>query len=268
MRIGIVAADLRQKMVAEAFKRKNETVEWITDTETDLPDVIVLGMPVSDDGVYTFGSGIRLTDLFDKIKGKKVFGGRVSDDVRRLAEQYGISVQDYFKREEMTVRNVIPTVEGAIQIAMEQTDETLHGMKILICGFGRIGKLLALRLQAFGASVTVCARKPEDFAWCDAFFLPSSDYGAFEKKCRQSKVIFNTVPALLFDRKLIEKLSNEQLIIDLASTPGGVDSKAISANSVRHIHALALPGKVAPRTAGEIICKTIYDMLKEENTLD
>lgn len=51
------------------------------------------------------------------------------------------------------IMNAVPTAEGAIQIAMEQTDVTLHGLPVLVIGHGRIGSLLARRLAALGAKV-------------------------------------------------------------------------------------------------------------------
>ena len=64
----------------------------------------------------------------------------------------------------------------------------------------------------------------------------------------------------------IEKLSllnPSALIIDLASKPGGVDFESASLMGIKTIWALSLPGKVAPVTSGEIIAKTIRNILTE-----
>ena len=45
--------------------------------------------------------------------------------------------------------------------------------------------------------------------------------------------------------------------------PGGVDYEAAQKFDIKAIHALSLPGKVAPKTAGEIIKNTIYNMIEE-----
>ena len=52
-------------------------------------------------------------------------------------------------------------------------------------------------------------------------------------------------------------------MIDLASAPGGVDHQAAEELGIRVIPALSLPGRVAPKTAGEIIKETIYHMMEE-----
>ena len=75
------------------------------------------------------------------------------------------NIIDIMKCEELAVLNSISTAEGAIQIAMEETNHTLHDSNILILGFGRIGKVLAKMLNAIGANVYCEARKNEDLAW-------------------------------------------------------------------------------------------------------
>ena len=54
-----------------------------------------------------------------------------------------------------------------------------------------------------------------------------------------------------------------QEILDLASKPGGVDQTAAGELGLAVIWALALPGKVAPVTAGAAIQTAIYNMLQE-----
>lgn len=60
------------------------------------------------------------------------------------------------------------------------------------------------------------------------------------------------------------KIATNALIIDLASLPGGVDFESAKRMGIPTIHALSLPGKVAPKTSGEIIKNTIFNILEEE----
>ena len=68
---------------------------------------------------------------------------------------------------------------------------------------------------------------------------------------------------LIFDRKILEKLGTETILIDLASKPGGVDFKSAGEIGIKAIWALGLPGKTAPVTAGEIIAETVENIIKE-----
>ena len=72
------------------------------------------------------------------------------------------------------------------------------------------------------------------------------------------------MPHLIFNSHLLAKIASDALVIDLASIPGGVDFEACGRLGIRVIHALSLPGKSSPKTAGEIIKDTIYNMLEEE----
>jgi dipicolinate synthase subunit A len=62
---------------------------------------------------------------------------------------------------------------------------------------------------------------------------------------------------VILDRSKLELLNKEVLIIDLASKPGGVDRDAANDLRIKTIWALALPGKVAPQSAAQIIKHTI-----------
>ena len=267
MHIGMFEADARQKAVFAAFAAEHLEVEWIRELDgVKKYDFTVLPMPISADDTTVFENGLPLERVFSALSGRRVYGGRANDAVRRLAAARDVRLYDDFTREEMTVLNVIPTVEGALQIAMEQTDHTLHGSHILVCGFGRIGKLLAARLHALGAFVTVSARKESDLAWCTAYGYNSVPHGALRGVLPEQDIIFSTVPARVFDAALLARVPPATLMIDLASAPGSIDFGKAQSYGIRALAALALPGKVAPRTAGEIICKTILNMYKEEDT--
>lgn len=61
----------------------------------------------------------------------------------------------------------MPTAEGAIQLAMEELPITLHGARVLVIGYGRLGRVLADRLAGLKARVSVAARRYADLAWAE-----------------------------------------------------------------------------------------------------
>ena len=70
---------------------------------------------------------------------KKVFCGMLSR-LQSTSDLWSrIDASDYFEREEFTVKNAVPTSEGAIAIAMREYPGTINGAKCLVAGFGRIG---------------------------------------------------------------------------------------------------------------------------------
>ena len=81
------------------------------------------------------------------------------DPAEALLQARGISFYDYAKDEALLLQNAELTAEAALALLLEQLPGSLAGSRILLCGFGRIGKLLARKLKALGADVTVSARK-------------------------------------------------------------------------------------------------------------
>lgn len=230
-------------------------------------DVLVLPMPVSDDGVLVNAPYSRrnlpLAGFIPLMKpGGIVLGGKFGK-AKELFREAGIETADYLDREELSTRNAVPTAEGAIQIMLEEMPRTLFGSKVLVLGFGRIGKRMADMLHKLGAEVTVAAREVSDRAGAEMLGCRSIRYAELPDRAGAFDVICNTVPAKVVTADVLEAMQPETLVLDLASKPGGVDLEAAQTLGRRVVWALSLPGKTAPVTAGEIIAKTITHMLEE-----
>jgi len=286
MTFSIIGGDLRQIALALKLKEDGYDVRIFGfDKELEINglqkakdiseaasvDIVILPLPVSSDQTTVNApfsdSEIQLDSLIKNLNEKAtVFGGKIPKSMCGACEEKGIGVFDYFDREELSIANAIPTAEGAIEIALSEMPYTLHKSPCLVIGYGRIGKILADRLKAFGADVTVSARKYSDFAWIEANGYKKANSLKLEE-IGKYRVIFNTVPAMILTRKELEKIPEESLIIDLASKPGGVDFALAKELGVKVIWALSLPGKTAPITSGEIIKETILNILREKEGL-
>lgn len=281
--VGIVGGDKRYLFAAEAFVRDGYDVKlfgfsklsgagafFLSNDISDLKScetVIFPLPPVRTDGKINapFSNKPLAFDvnMLEIIKDKTVFCPMKEKVTDILPDFENITVYDYFKREDFTLLNAYLTAEGALQTALNSFEGSILNSRILVCGFGRIGKCLAKILRDLKADVYVSARKPEDFAK-----ITMNGYHPMNteqlREIRGFDIVFNTVPALIFDEKLLENTDKNTLIIDLASLPGGVDKAAALSLDLDIIHALALPGKTAPKTAGEIIKNTIVKMLEED----
>lgn len=288
-RFCIIGGDLRQVELANALAEKGygvwafgfQDVEFhpsVKKAESlseamDKAHVIILPLPCSVDGqtvnTFFYHEKVLLSDVFERMSKQQILlGGKVDEKLQKLLEIYNIYYIDYFEREEMTVLNAIPTAEGAIQIAMEELPTTLHSSDCLVLGFGRVGKALSNMLRGIGANVSVAARKYEDLAWIGAYGARPLPIKDLKEHIGDYDVVFNTVPAVLLDEDMLKCLKRECLVIDLASKPGGVDFDTASTLGIKAIWALSLPGKVAPRTAGNIIMTTLLNILEELGVLE
>ncbi len=221
---------------------------------------IVLPVPTSKDGktVYTPLSTdeILLKDIVSAADRKTVFftaGTRIG-----AAYEY-----DYLSREEFSLLNALPTAEGAIKCAIENTNHTLWGSRCLVIGFGRIGKILCKNLSAFGATVATTYRRAETKALIDAESYECIDAKNLGDTLNSYDIIFNTVPSVMLGEYELSKVKGDALIIELASAPFGVCAAAAEKQGIRLITASGLPAKTAPVTAAKIIFMTINNILKE-----
>lgn len=177
-----------------------------------------------------------------------------------ICERLSLPLCDYFLREELVVKNAALTAEGAVSLLLGRTGGSISGTRVLLCGFGRIGRLLALRLRALGAEVTAAARSPADRAWAQAIFvgavsLDRADPSDFD-------IVINTIPAPVLGESFIEK-AGSALLVELASPPYGFDTECAARLGRELLLASALPGKIAPEAAAMAIRDTIYGILEE-----
>lgn len=281
LNVWVVGGDMRQAKLAElladdghtvhtwALERAEEDLELEPDLRRAvLADCVILPLPAAGEGGLLNAplsrEKVLLNDVISALRpGQVVCAGRVSPELRLQAEEQGLRLYDYFAREELAVANAVPTAEGAVQIAMEELPITLHGARVLVMGFGRLAKLVAHRMNAMGARVSVAARKWPDLAWAEAYGYGAEHMENLDGYLCGYDLVVNTVPSRVLGEERLADLKHDCLIIDLASKPGGVDFEAASQLGVRVIWALSLPGKVAPVTSGKIIRNTIYNILNE-----
>src|SRR5699024_10190791 len=132
--------------------------------------------------------------------------------------------------------------EATLQIAMEETKQTIHNANVTIIGFGRIGTTIAHLFHQVGAYVTVAARKNTDIAKIKTVHYQAVHSEHMVEVLQQSDIIINTGPALLLDKDALETVTPVSLIIDVASKPGGTAFNMAEQLGIKAIHALALPG--------------------------
>ena len=272
-RILIIGGGIRLKKAGEAFNLLGYPVSFYDGSAPlksaiDSADIILLGIPVSKDGINLAQeeneAPISLRDIAALAgKNKLVAGGRMSERVKALFDIYSVKWLDYALCEEFEVLNAVPTAEGAIQIAMEEFPFTIHSSNVIVTGFGKVSRALCLRLKALGANCTVIARNPVQRAEAESMGFEAVDYPLLPQKVKACHILFNTVPAKVIGKSVLSNMHSNQGIIDLASKPGGVDLDAATAFGVNVIWALSLPGKVAPKTAGEIIQKTVCNVIDD-----
>lgn len=231
-------------------------------------DLVIAPLPFTTDGKNINApyntEDILIESIFRNMtKDQILIGGAISNDLMDIATEYDINTLDILKREEMAVLNAIPTAEGGIQIALEEMPITLHNSNVMVLGFGRIGKILSKMLYGIGSNVYVVVRRYSDVSWIQAYGYKPIYLDDLHKYILEMDLIFNTIPNIILNEKILLMTNRQTIIIDLASKPGGIDYSKAEEMNIKVIHALGLPGKVAPVSSARFMFETIYNIIDE-----
>ena len=289
-KFAILGGDRRQEIVAEELLRRGCSVRtWgigeVSGAEVcssveraiDRSCVILLPLPATrnktdlaqKDGDN--GSPVKLADIVKLAAFHRcglIMGGMIPDEIKSLGEERGVEVIDFYLSEDLQLKNALPSAEGSLMLAMEHTDITVSGMNALVCGYGRIGRILCALLSSLGASVTVGARREEVLREAGLLGYETvrldGDALALADVADRSDVIFNTVPDCIFGEAVLSRMEKKPLYIESASLPGGIDTAKARERGIKLLFAPSLPGKYAPVSAGRYIFETVSDILKEK----
>lgn len=264
-----IGGDQRQLYAADFLAKKGypTALYGFGERDTFSPgkkyDCFVLPAPVTKDAENIFSPMHHekipfsaLSALADTGRPKLIIGGGC-DFLKTCTYA---EIFDLLGCEEYNILNATATAEAAISLAVQNTSFNLRGASALVCGYGKIGKILSLNLSGMGARVYVAARKETDRAYAQLSGFIPLDYSELCSHADKFDIIFNTVPSLIIKEDFIKGLKKRCLITDLASKPGGVDFAAADACGIKHLWALGLPGKYSPETSGEIIAGIILKL--------
>lgn len=290
IQVAIIGGDARQLEVIHkfseldagvtliGFNNLNNQFSGITKSDLspealqDMDAVILPAVGTDDEGhVESIFSSGELSLLDEHIaalpKHAKVFTGMAKPYLRTLCMKHSIELIELFNRDDVAIYNSIPTAEGAIMIAIQNTDITIHSSNCMVLGFGRTGITMARTLQGMGAKVQVGVNRPEYFARAAEMCMNPFYTEDLIHHVKQVDLLFNTIPSQIVTAQIIANLPHRAVIIDLASRPGGTDFRFAEKRGVKAMLAPGLPGIVAPKTAGRIMADTMSRIIMEDARL-
>lgn len=233
-------------------------------------NAVILPVAGTDDKGYIKSdftdSKIRITkDIVSSLSKKcNIYTGIAKPYLINLCNSFNIDLIELLNRDDIAILNSIPTAEGTILLAIQNTDFTIHGSKVAVLGFGRTGMTIARDFRALGANVKVGVRKEKYMARIYEMGIESFHINDLCKNVGGIDIIINTIPTEVITKDVIINMSSSALIIDLASKPGGTDFEFAKKVGVKAILALGLPGIVAPKTAGSIIANASIKLILEQ----
>jgi dipicolinate synthase subunit A len=283
----VIGGDLRQVYMAEDLSSRGFSVllyglenlcskAYIEHAKSlpqaiDSSKVILTPIPFTKNGIQILSVDAK-SDLTPEIlcthlkKGHKLYGGCFTESIRDFCETNGIYYNDFMEDEEITLFNTIATAEGTIAEAVINSGGNLHGSSCLILGYGRCAKTLAEKLKGLCGQLTVAARSPLAIAQAKTSSFDAMSLSELTETISEYDYIFNTIPALVLDRELLENTKQDVVIIDIASAPGGVDFIAARELSRNAKLCLGLPGKYAPKASAAFLTRYLLSSLGEQQS--
>ncbi len=246
----ILGDDLRQKYIAQLLIERG--IELLPKEKMTLSDVVVLPTPLRK-------QGDALKNLVARGYKGVVFAGAISDT--EAEEARNIKLYDYSKLETFAILNALPSAEGALILLLSRRQQILQGSKVAVIGYGRIAKLLSKMLFLLGCDVTVFARREETRAEAKSAGYKSYELKALTGLIFGIDIIVNTVPSKVINKELLVMAKNDIYILDLASSPGGVEVEDAKACGLTVDWAPGLPAEYSPITAAEYALRAIEDLL-------
>ena len=189
-----------------------------------------------------------------------VCGGLLDAAVPAL-QAHSLRWFDYARDETLALENAELTAEAALPPLLARLPCPLRGSRILILGFGRIGKRLAWKLHTLGAAVTVAAR-PEALALARILGLQAEPLGPQLQGLAVYDAVVNTVPAPVICDVQLSAIRPDAALLELASLPRRLLPRRGRTRRVSRRR--GLPGVYAPEAAAAVIRRAIFRELDLE----
>ena len=264
--IAVLSGDNRQ-IYANSYLNNNGFCSYIKNNFDFNEDAYILcGTPFSKDSLYLncdLYSSFPISTFIALLKpGQTVFAGNISSDVTTSLKKKNINYFDFLKDEKVVWSNAMLTAEGLISNIINNTPFALDTAKALIIGFGRCGINTALKLKALNVCVTIYDHTPIHLCQASSYGLNTSTFDNLIECISDFDIIINTVPCEVLTENLLSLVKKDCVLFEVASKPYGINNELVKKYRLSLVTCPGLPGKTAPKSAGELIAKSIISYLE------
>lgn len=249
----IVGTDERMKLLAKELTDHQRTVYYKNTNKWDdalnkaalefHPTILVLPIqPLKIEVAELFGLNQVL-----------IFAGRLDDHWNKHLQN--TKPIFYLQNEAFIWKNAALTAEGFLAHLYQQR-VSVQRKKIIITGFGRVAKILALFLSRMHADIHIAVRSETQCA--EAIAYGYTGIYLDEKNQCSADLIVNTIPDAWLTKDYTQFI--ECPIYDIASAPGCLKELTLSQYELLP----ALPGKYFPQAAAKIMYETMLDLIGRE----
>ena len=267
MKILIIGGDSRNEYLYTELTQSGYEVDKFAlgensqkELETNSYKFIVGPIPFTTDNIHLYtplcNRSIHINDFLQSLNNSSLLmAGSIPDN-----QSINCAYIDLTKNEWLYDKNIISTGEGILQLLLNNIEYTIDDSNILVTGYGKVGKSISTALLNLNARVSIYSTntmEQEEIA------------GKFQtgqiNDLTQYDIIINTIPSIIFTERNLNTINRGTFLLDVASSPGGIDIEHAEKNNIRFVKAPGLPGKKAPKSVAKAM-KCIIVKYIEENS--
>ncbi len=262
-KFAILSVDKRQQYIKDFLTKSGADAYIKTTMDFNNDDYIVCGTPFSKNNEYLncdFYSSYPIKTFSSLLKPRQiVFGGNIPKSVIDINN---VKFVDVLADENVVWNNSMLTAEGLISKIIENTDYSICNSCCLIIGFGKCGTNIASRLQLLGCEVTIYDHTPAHLSQAESFGYKTQVYENLIYNINNFDFIINTVENPVLKQEHFIKIKSTCSIFDIASGNRAFDKELLQKYNLSLITCPGLPGATSPKSAGELIAKSIISYLE------
>lgn len=208
--------------------------------------------------IYCYSPSKRFSneDLANINDHSALIAGALTQESVQALEKRNIKYYNLHLDEVFAYENAIQTAEAALMLIIRATNMSLFRQRLIIYGYGRLGRALANIFSSLKLNFAICTN---DYYERAQAHLACRDVYDLDAPISDADVIVNTVPARIFGFDKLVKFKKSCYILDLASF-SAIDNTCLESLELNYDNALGLPGKYSPKSAGEILAKAILSI--------
>lgn len=269
--ISIIGGDLRLAYLANILQKEFQVYIYGNDHKEikssiqkcdslseaiEKSEIIIFPIPFSNDKVNIYApfyeESIPIKSLNNNdIKNKQIIGGAFLSEFK--TNDYDLL--DLADDDEFSIYNAIPTGEGVLNLMMQNSEITIYGSRCLILGYGRCGIIQGKLLDGLKAKITIAARNYRQLALAAINGFDTVHINELNNIIDDYDFIINTIPSNVLEMDKLKTITHDTVVIDIANQL----FNTIINDKVKVINARGIPGRYSPKTAAEIIYKTITE---------
>ncbi|MBQ3165130.1 MAG: hypothetical protein IJC02_11475 [Lachnospiraceae bacterium] len=269
----VIGGDRRQEILLKELREKASCIRFGVGTQGDKAVSLELAVSLAENLLLPIpmckGNRINIQqqdivvtkeDVLKYLKkGQCVFAGCMDKVWSERAKEKGVACYDYMEEKSIAIYNSIATAEGTIAEILLSYPRNLHGIKVMVLGYGICAKTLAAKLRGLSAKVCIAARSEHALMEAYANGYCKIRLEKISEVIGEYPLIINTIPARVVTRKELESVDKEVEIYEIASFPYGVDIDTANELGITVRICPSLPAKYAPISSAEILKQYILE---------